>query len=62
MSIRKKAYVDINFCVACGICMKNCPISAINIEKGIYANINHDKCVGCAKCFKLCPASVIEMK
>lgn len=60
--IRKKAYVDANYCVACGVCMKICPMSAINIKNGMYANIDSEKCVGCSKCFNLCPASVIYMK
>lgn len=60
--IKKKAHVDINYCVACGICVKNCPIKAIKINKGLYAKVDFEKCVGCSKCSKICPASVIEMK
>ncbi|MGL4335701.1 MAG: 4Fe-4S binding protein [Turicibacter sp.] len=60
--VRKKACVDINYCVSCGMCVKTCPIAAIHIYKGMYAVVNSDKCVGCKKCEKACPASVIEMK
>lgn len=60
--IRKKAYVDKKQCVACGVCVKNCPLGAIKIEKGIFASVNLDKCVGCGKCSKACPASVIEIR
>lgn len=57
--IKKKAYVDTNYCVACGVCQKNCPLGAIAIYKGMFAKVDMDKCVGCAK---LCPASIIEIK
>lgn len=60
--IRKKAYVDIDYCVSCGVCQKNCPTGAIEVYKGIYAKVDLDKCVGCSKCAKLCPASVIEIR
>ena len=60
--IRRKAYVDANYCVACGVCEKTCPFGAIAVYKGIYADVTLDKCVGCSKCAKACPASVIEIK
>ena len=60
--IRKKAFVDTNYCVACGVCANNCPVNAISIFKGIYAKVDFSKCVGCSKCAKLCPASVIDIK
>ncbi|AOR23655.1 4Fe-4S dicluster domain-containing protein [Clostridium taeniosporum] len=60
--VRKKAHVDTKYCVACGICAKNCPVKAISINKGMYAKIDLNKCVGCTKCSMVCPASVIEMK
>lgn len=59
--IRKKAFVDKNYCVACGSCVKVCPMNAISINKGIFATVDIDKCVGCGKCAKTCPASTIEI-
>lgn len=58
--IRKKAFVEKNYCVACGSCVKVCPMNAISIHNGIFAMIN-DQCVGCGKCAKTCPASTIEI-
>ncbi|MFI3212338.1 MAG: 4Fe-4S binding protein [Eubacteriales bacterium] len=47
-----------NLCVACGTCIRECPLSAISISNGIHATVNKEKCVGCGKCSKICPASV----
>ena len=59
---KKKAFIDKAACVACGCCVKVCPLSAVEVWKGISARVNMDKCVGCGKCAKECPASVIEIR
>ena len=63
-SIRKKrkAFVEQADCVACGGCVKVCPLGAIRIICGIMAQVDMEKCVGCGKCAKECPASVIAVK
>jgi ferredoxin len=48
-------------CVACGYCMKICPLRAISVPKGIGAEIDESKCIGCGKCAKGCPAQVITI-
>lgn len=58
----KKAIILQDECVACGHCAKLCPKKAITIEKGSYANINHNLCIGCKLCRKSCPASAIIME
>lgn len=64
MMIRKKrkAVVAQADCVACGCCVKVCPLSAICIVKGIAAQVDENKCVGCGKCAKECPASIIVIQ
>jgi len=59
---RRKAFVEQDLCVACGCCVKVCPLSAISIYKGLHADVNMNKCVGCGKCTKECPASVITIR
>ena len=59
---RRKAQVDAALRVACGSCVKVCPMRAIEIVRGITARVNPDKCVGCGKCAVECPASVITIR
>lgn len=59
---RRRAAVNQEYCVACGCCMKVCPMSAIRVIRGVAAQVDESKCVGCGKCAKECPASIIEIR
>ena len=48
-------------CVACGACIKACPVNALAIPKGIRSEVDASRCVGCGRCEKACPAGVIHM-
>lgn len=60
--IRRRAEVQRSECVACGCCVRVCPVQAIEIIRGCYARVQTQRCVGCGRCAKACPASVIELK
>ena len=60
--MKKLAVVNRQVCVACGVCIKACPKSAISIYKGCYAVADEAKCVGCGLCAKACPAGCIEAR
>ena len=57
---KKIAQIE-NLCVACGTCLRVCPLSAISITNGIKSKVDLEKCVGCGKCSKICPGSFIEI-
>lgn len=59
--VKKKAWVKLNKCVACGTCVDVCPLGAVNVIQGVFAKVDQDKCVGCSKCIKACPACIIDM-
>ncbi|MEQ8156544.1 MAG: 4Fe-4S binding protein [Clostridiaceae bacterium] len=59
--IKRKAKVQKDLCVACGTCESVCPIGAIKVAAGIFAEVDLSRCVGCAKCERECPASVIDI-
>ncbi|WP_026661833.1 4Fe-4S binding protein [Butyrivibrio proteoclasticus] len=58
---KKKASVNTDICVACGVCRLQCPREAISIYRGCYANVNEELCVGCGLCQKACPAEAIDL-
>ena len=59
---RRKAFVEERDCVACGCCVKVCPLGAISVRRGVAAQVDVEKCVGCGKCARECPASVISIQ
>lgn len=59
---KRKAVVDEGACVACGCCVRICPLGAVRVWRGIAARVDEAACVGCGKCAKECPASVITIQ
>lgn len=62
MKKKRRAFVEQSDCVACGCCVKVCPLGAIGIFRGIAAQVDRERCVGCGKCARECPAGVIEVR
>ena len=60
--MKRRAFIRTDDCVACGCCARVCPLSAIQVVKGITAQVDKERCVGCGKCAKECPASVITIE
>jgi len=48
-------------CVACGVCVTNCPVKAITI-KGGRARMNLFTCIRCYCCHETCPHKAIDLK
>ncbi len=46
-------------CVACGTCVRDCPVDAITLSDVAY--IDSKKCIGCAHCIAVCPESAIDI-
>ena len=46
-------------CIACGICVKNCPNEAIKLENNV-AVIDYSKCTNCGTCMEKCPRHIIR--
>ena len=51
--MKKNAFVNKKYCVACGTCVASCPKGAIKIPYGVQAKVDFEACVGCGKCVKV---------
>ncbi len=56
-----KAYLDSERCKGCGLCIENCPRSAIGLTLNMntggynYVAVDTEKCIGCGICYTVCP-------
>ena len=55
-----KIEIDPEKCKGCGLCQKNCPVSAIEGEARDKRVINQDKCIKCRTCIDTCPFHAIS--
>lgn len=46
-------------CTLCGMCIYECPVMAIIMEK-TGARIDSEKCTGCGRCAKNCASEAIR--
>lgn len=60
----EKPVVDLNKCIACGICEKSCPVEgkAVKSGNGHKAEYDYSKCIRCYCCQEMCPAQAIRKK
>jgi coenzyme F420-reducing hydrogenase delta subunit/ferredoxin len=55
-------YIDPVKCQACGICVRKCPVEAIEGGKNLIHIINQKKCLKCGTCFESCPPRFTAIK
>ena len=60
---RGQPIFNIELCVSCGLCSRNCPANAIemvDINGKKYPQFNLGKCIFCDKCIEDCPKKAIK--
>lgn len=53
-----KFYMNYQFCIGCGACVKACP-NDVHVISDTH-EVDRSKCVGCLKCADACPSGAIE--
>ena len=60
---RGKVVNDINNCIFCGMCMRNCTSAAITVDRNARTwKINRFACVQCRECVANCPKKCLQME
>lgn len=52
-------WIDSDRCTGCGLCVKNCPVSAISFY-GEQCSIDTALCVRCGSCHDICPNKAVR--
>ena len=52
------SYIITNSCIACGACISECPVEAIEEGDPIYT-IDPETCIDCGACADVCPSGAI---
>jgi ech hydrogenase subunit F len=54
--------IDVAQCVFCGLCVKNCPTTAISVQRNTKTwSIERLRCIACGSCCEACPKDCLLM-
>jgi formate hydrogenlyase subunit 6/NADH:ubiquinone oxidoreductase subunit I len=62
-SFRGQPFFNVELCVGCGLCSRECPLKAIemvSIGDKKRPQLKLDKCIFCSHCVEICPKHAIK--
>jgi uncharacterized protein (DUF362 family)/Pyruvate/2-oxoacid:ferredoxin oxidoreductase delta subunit len=61
-NVSSKPKINVDVCVKCHLCVKACPVGAIDAESpGTIPKIDYKKCIECLCCHEVCPHRAIDI-
>jgi uncharacterized protein (DUF362 family)/NAD-dependent dihydropyrimidine dehydrogenase PreA subunit len=58
---RMRPRSDPDLCTACGLCVEQCPVSALTLKDGL-PTVDADTCITCFCCQELCPEKAMALR
>ena len=68
MAKRGKVEIDRELCKGCFLCVRACPVKALEADTELNASgshpskpVNPEKCIACGNCYEVCPDVCIRV-
>ena len=58
---RKVVVIDPDRCRKCSLCIKACPLGALEGRPGVVPAVNETLCIGCGICVEACPFGAMSL-